>query len=288
MKKILIILVFFLTTQISSANELLSNLSGKVSEYAAAFIPGEGVTEVSIELKESEEPDFSILAVRDISKTNDTNFFTQFSVQNNDVGGEERYIGNVGLGYRVLSNDESMLFGVNSFFDRDLVKGNARGSIGFEVKAYVLDVNINQYLSLSNMKDHGQEEQSLGGGDYTITSQIPYTPWATFSLTGYRHDSDKAARDTKGEVYTLGMALTPTLNLDVSRDESNHASGDVDSLNLYFIYPPQEHKPTLLDGMQSEDIWYKKESMKHKLSQKVKRNNNIVVEVQGSVIITSK
>ncbi len=43
----------------------------------------------------------------------------------------------------------------------------------------------------------------------------------------------------------------------------------------------------MADGLISDEIW-KKESMEGKLSEKVKRNNNLVIEIQGSVIITSK
>ena len=46
------------------------------------LIPGEGVTEVSVEItdEKSDDPDFSILALRDLSSTDNSNFFTQFSL----------------------------------------------------------------------------------------------------------------------------------------------------------------------------------------------------------------
>ena len=84
MKRILIFIfsLFIFTT--SNANEILNNLSTKVSEFAAGLIPGEGLTEVDIEFKESQEPDFTILGVRDINKTKNSNFFTQFSLHNKE------------------------------------------------------------------------------------------------------------------------------------------------------------------------------------------------------------
>lgn len=288
MKRILIFIfsVFIFTT--SNANEILNNLSTKVSEFAAGLIPGEGLTEVDIEFKESQEPDFTILGVRDINKTKNSNFFTQFSLHNNDVQGDERYIGNLGFGYRILTDDNSMMLGINSFYDRDIGNDHARGSIGLEARGSVLEFNLNQYYSLSRMeKISGEEEQSLGGIDYSLSSQIPYMPWAKIGWTGYKHDADKASVNTEGDIYSLGMALTPSLQLDIATDESNHSSGDSDSLSIMFIYPPRDQKATLVDGLTSNEIW-NKESMEHKLSEKVKRNNNIVIEVQGSVIITSK
>lgn len=288
MRKILVFIfsIFLFTT--SSANEILNNLSTKISEFSSSLIPGEGVTEVNIEIKESQEPDFTILGVRDINKTKNSNFFTQFSLHNNDVGGDERYIGNLGFGYRFLTDDNSIMLGVNSFYDKDLENDHARGSIGFEARGSVLEFNLNQYYSLSNMETiSGTDEQSLGGIDYSLSSQIPYVPWAKIGWTGYQHEADKATVDTEGEIYSLEMMLTPSLRLDISKDESNHSDGDSDSAKISFIYPPKEKKITLADGLTSDEIWHK-ESMKDKLSKKVKRNNNLVIEIQGSVIITSK
>ena len=61
---------------------------------------------------------------------------------------------------------------------------------------------------------------------------------------------------------------------------------DVDGGKLSFIYPPRENKPTLVDGF-SDEVWFE-ESMENKLSQKVERNNNLAVEIQGAVIFTKK
>ena len=179
MKKFIATLIFVSIAFVSNANEVLQNISGKISETVAGLIPGEGVTEVNIELKESQEPDFTILGVRDISKNENSNFFTQFSLHNNDVSGDERYIGNLGFGYRFLSDDESMMLGINSFYDRDLTEKHARGSVGFEARGSVLEFNLNQYYSMSNKQTvSGTDEQSLGGIDYKLSSQIPYMPWA--------------------------------------------------------------------------------------------------------------
>ena len=54
----------------------------QVSEYINNIIPGEGDTEVSIDIRENFKPDYSILGVREIEKTANGNFFTQFSIFN--------------------------------------------------------------------------------------------------------------------------------------------------------------------------------------------------------------
>ena len=286
--KLIPLLVFLIVPLSLNANEVLKNFSDKVSEVAAGFIPGDGLTEVEIEIKEGQEPDFSILGVRDIIKTENSNFFTQFSLNNNDVSGKERFTGNLGAGYRILTDSESLMIGVNSFFDQEFVEGHQRASIGFEARASVLEFNTNKYWGLSSsLPASGATEKSIGSIDYNLATQVPYMPWAKFRWTGYVHNADKGKVDSDGEIYSLDMALNPTLQLDVSQDITNDADGDANAINLSFIYPPRENKPTLVDGILSDEIWFK-ESMEDKLSDKVERNNNLVVEIQGAVIFTKK
>ena len=233
------------------------------------------------------------MTVRDIDKTESTNFFTQISFVNKDISGVNRYVGNVGLGYRFLTEDKSMMIGFNSFYDADLTEGHKRASLGFEAKASTLEFNLNQYYALTGMQKTINEnsasytdEQALGGMDYRFASQMPYMPWAEVSWTGYQIESDKAAENIKGDIYSLGLALTPTLQLDLSKDQGSTGTEDVQGGKLSFIYPPRENKPTLLDGF-SDEVWFE-ESMENKLSQKVERNNNLTVEIQGAVIFTKK
>ena len=292
MKKYLLIISFLFVTSVSNA-DVLDNTAGKISKIAADLIPGEGVTEVSIDIEKNSEPKFDILAVRDIDKTESTNFFTQISFTNTDVADNERYIGNVGLGYRFLTEDKSMMIGFNSFYDHDLTEGHKRASIGFEASASTLEFNLNQYHALTGMQKtinensaSYTEEQAVGGLDYRFASQMPYMPWAEISWKGYQIESDKASDNIKGDIYSLGLALTPSLQLDLSKDQGTSGAEDVSGGSLSFIYPPRESKPTLLDGF-SDEVWFE-ESMQNKLSQKVERNNNLTVEIQGAVIFTKK
>ena len=85
MKKLIAIAVFVLIGFASNADELtdtaLSKVSKDFSEFASNLIPGEGHTELSIDLREEGySPDFSILAVREIAPIEDGKVFTQFSL----------------------------------------------------------------------------------------------------------------------------------------------------------------------------------------------------------------
>ena len=291
MKKILVLILTLFISSVANADvkgQALNKAAGKISSTIGSLIPGDGVTEVSVEIDEN-NTDFEILGVRDISSKENSNFFTQFSIHTQEVNNDDRYMGNLGFGYRFLNTDQSMMFGINSFYDRDIKEDHSRVSFGLEAKSSLLDFTLNKYIKTTNMLVvNSTEEQALSGLDYNISSQVPYMPWTVFNFQGYRWENEKALQDTKGRVYSLEMALLPSLQFDLSRDVSS-VSGvdDADIVKLTFIYPPRENKPTLQDGLVS-NVAFEKENMKEKLKEKVRRNNNIVIEVQGSVIVTSQ
>ena len=207
MKKILILILTLSISSVANADvkgQALSKASEKISSTIGNLIPGEGVTEVSVEIREEDNPDFEILGVRDILSKENSNLFTQFSIHNNEVNGDNRYIGNLGLGYRFLNSDKSMMFGINSFYDRDIQENHSRISLGFEAKASILDFTFNQYQKTTNQKIiDGTKEQVLSGNEYNLSSQVPYMPWTTFNFQGYRWENEKAQNDTKGNVYLI-------------------------------------------------------------------------------------
>ena len=70
-------------------------------------------------------------------------------------------------------------------------------------------------------------------------------------------------------------------------DSSLDGVEDEYTTKLTFTHPPRNNKPSLLDGS-IDEVAFVKQNMKDKLKEKVRRNNNLAVEIQGSVIITSK
>ena len=295
MKKILlsiIAILFFTAANSDIKGQALSKVSEKISEYTIGLIPGEGTTEFDIQLsdKDDNDPRFNLLLLRNLNKTNKSNFFTQMNLHTQDVGASDlRYIGNFGLGYRMLNDDNSYMLGGNIFYDKDLVNDHARASIGLEAKAGVLDFNFNHYEAATLQKViDGNKEQALGGMDYTLATQVPYVPWAKFNFTGYKHEGDLAITDTKGEKYTTEMNLTPSLVFEVEYDHSGNDGGDdYSSARITFVHPPRNSNPSLVDGFLSSQAFYKKD-MTSTLVEKVKRNNDIIIETQGAIIVTSK
>ena len=146
LKKFLYLLIFTLIP-FSSYADVKQNVLNSAAEKISNMIPGEGITEVSLDYNDGDEDqiNFSILGVRDIEKTDSSNFFTQFSLMNSEVNGTNRIFTNIGLGNRVLTDDKSMMLGANVFFDTDLLEKHKRASLGIEAKAHMLDLNLNFY-----------------------------------------------------------------------------------------------------------------------------------------------
>ena len=184
MKFFVIILSLFITTVANAdvASQALNKVSEKISSTIGNLIPGEGITETSVELRDNNEGSgnyqFSILGVRDILSEENSNLFTQFSIHTQEINKDNRIIGNLGIGYRFLNSDQSMMFGANAFYDQDISEDHKRAGFGLEAKASILDFSFNQYIKGTNQKViAGTKEQVLSGNEFNISSQVPYMPW---------------------------------------------------------------------------------------------------------------
>jgi len=306
MKFIYIIIFSIFTTSLyadwrnQAVGKSFDDISKKTTKFVSGLIPGEGLTEVDISVRDNNflrknfregnsSFQFSILGVRDIVSKKSSNLFTQFSLHNQDINDDQRIIGNLGLGYRFLNSDQSMMLGANTFYDQDLSEGHKRVGAGFEAKAAMLDFNYNLYQKATNQKVvSGNKEQTLSGQEYNISSQIPYMSWATFNYQGYRWENEKAEQDNKGNIYSLEMVLSPSVQFIAEKDKSSVDGQDnLFNYKLTYIYPPRNNKPSLLDGAIDQNAFAKKD-MQVALKNKVRRNNNLAVEIQGAIIVTKK
>ena len=291
---------FFTTSLYADYRNKISSLTGiaeKTSEFVSGLIPGEGLTEVDINLKDSNFVrhragdstfQFNILGVRDIISQENSNLFTQFSLHNQEINDDQRIIGNLGFGYRFLNSDQSLMFGANTFYDSDLSEGHKRVGAGLEAKAAKLDFSFNLYQEASNQKTiSSTAEKVLSGQEYNISTQIPYMPWTIFNYQGYRWENEKTQQDSKGNIYSLEMSLSPSLQLEAEMDKSDVDGQDnICNYKLISVHPPRNNKLSLLDGVLAQEAFAKK-NMQVALKDKVRRNNNLAVEIQGSIIFTS-
>jgi hypothetical protein len=273
------LLIFSALILNSYSADISSNISKKISDYVSEIVPGDGYTETSIDLRENHKPDFSILAVRELEKNDNGNFFTQFSLFNTEKNNRERIVGNLGFGKRTLSDDKLMMTGFNGFLDLDDA-GNTRASLGLEARNAVLEFNSNYYLGIADATD----EKVLDGYDLRLASQIPYLHWADAFVNSYAWQGEDRD-DIKGTKLGSEMYLSPTFSLEVAFDDKDKAGlEDEWYAKLQFVYPPRDGA-TAQDGI-SDTMRREEKDMTGKLLTKVKRQNKIMIEFKGSSQIT--
>ncbi len=268
----------FLTVIISLFFLASASNADVISEYISNLIPGDGDTEVSIDLRENYSPDYSILMVRELSSDTNENTFTQLSLFNTEKNSDDRIVANLGLGKRFLSEDKFSMTGINAFVDYD-DEGNLRSSIGFEMRNAVLNFGFNNYFGL----DDADGERVLDGYDMRLASQIPYIHWADLFVNSYSWEGEQR-NDVDGLMVGSELTLSRNLNFEIAYDDKDRAGLDDEYyVKLMFVHPPR-NGPTLSDGI-SGDMWRKQTDMSDQMLTKVKRNNKIFVEFSGTASI---
>ena len=192
----------------SFAEDLGSKISENLNNYISNIVPGEGITETSIDLRNNSNPDFSILATRELEKKDNGNLFTQFSLFTTEQNSEDRIVANLGFGKRSLSDDKNTMSGFNTFLDYD-DKGNARASIGGEIRSAVLELTTNYYIGI----DDANDEKVLDGYDFRLASQIPYMHWGKAFIDSYAWEGEDRD-DIDGIKMGSEFLLSPNFNLE--------------------------------------------------------------------------
>jgi len=269
----------FLLISNSFSEDVSSKISANINDFISNLVPGEGITETSIDLRNNNSPDFSILATRELEKKDDGNLFTQFSLFTTEQNSDDRIVANLGFGKRTLSEDNNTMSGMNAFLDYD-DNGNARVSAGAEVRSAVLEFTTNYYLGIAD----GTDEKVLDGYDLRLASQIPYMHWAKAFIDSYAWEGEDRD-DIKGIKMGSEFLLSPNFNLELALDDKDKAGlEDEWYAKLMFFHPPKQG-PTAQDGI-SDTMWKEERDMSGELLTKVKRNNKIMIEFKGSSTIS--
>ena len=266
-----------------TSNDIVNKLSDKISSFVTNTLGGD--TEFSLEFPEDDEVELELLKFKVLSSEDLMNSFSQLSLHTQDVNDDSRLILNLGYGQRYMSEDKSMITGLNAFLDYDL-EGHVRSSLGFEAKAPILEFTGNYYLGLSGIEEiNGINERVLDGYELNLTTQLPYMPWAELNFQNYEFEKDKASDNSEGNLVSLEMNLSPSIQFEASRNFIDTTGvDDEDSFKIMYYNPPR-NKKSLQDGFLSASA-FEKGDVEIKMKDKVRRRNAMTIEVQGSVVLT--
>ena len=127
-----------------AANRVTSELSGRAAAAIDNVIPN-STTEISVQdVSDGGDSHIEILNVTGFGESLDGH--TQNFVQSSAIRADSRTTINLGLGRRYLSDDETMIYGLNAFFDIDPENDHQRASIGAEIKSSALELTVNNYI----------------------------------------------------------------------------------------------------------------------------------------------
>ncbi len=193
-----------------------------------------------------------------------------------------RAVLNVGLGQRYLSDDESIITGLNAFLDYDAKYGHQRASVGGEVKASAFELTANGYKALTKWKSgkSSNQERALGGHDLELGAQIPYMPAAKLYLKNWKWKGEDGSADTKGNTYSIEFSgVVNGVQVELGRRDYDGLIKDENFGQLtYYIpvggAPVQSTKPIFSSKM------FESGSMKDNMLDKVRRNNAIVIQTK--------
>ena len=268
-----------------TSNDIINKISDKVSSFVENTLGGD--TEFSLEFPENDEVELELLKFKELDSSENQNSFSQFSLHTQEVNDDTRFILNLGYGQRYISSDKSMITGMNAFIDYD-TEGHARTSLGVEAKAPILELTGNYYLGLSGVETiDGTKEKVLDGYELNLSSQLPFMPWTRINVQNYDFEKDKASENTGGNLVSLEMNLSPSIQFEASRNFIDTTGVDDENSFKIMYYNPPRNKTSLQDGFLSSTA-FEKGDVEAKMKDKVRRRNAMTIEVQGAVVLTKQ
>ena len=280
MKLIKIFLTSLCLIIASSAYADTSKIKDNFFSSIESFLDGNFEdTDFSIKSTEGLKPQIGILTFKPLNDTDDGLTFFQGSFFTHDGG--DRNTLNLGLGKRILSNDESVMFGLNAFYDYEIDYDHQRASIGGEIKSSILELSTNHYFAISNevTGKNNIKEEVADGYDLEFGAHVPYMPTAKMYAKIFEYDIPGGS-DYEGVEYSSNIGIPNSgMNFEVGyKDYGNNGYDDQWFFNLTFSLSKMNPNTSFVSDQAFERV-----SMKDKKYEKVRRENIIVKSKAFSV-----
>ena len=261
---------------------------GFTKSFLEKYFP---TVELSFDTQGGSKPTSGILVVAPLSDESDikNTVFTQLSAFYQD----NRTTLNAGLGYRRLAFDNTLMLGVNAFYDHEFPYDHGRTSIGFEARTTMGEINANKYWATTKDKvgKQGFTERALDGYDIEGGIALPYMNWATVFVKHSKWNSEIAdASDLRVNEVSLRarVPVLPGLEIEGGRKYNSGAITKDESFFMiqYNLTAALSEKPKRR-GWTSKNA-YELSSMEDRRYEKVRRQNLTVKQISapGSVTVT--
>ena len=263
--KIMIFQLLFISASFAKVDKVVDRFYSSLESFLEENFEN---TDFSIKKIETIKPEIGIQTFKIFSEDSSDLSFFQGSLFLHD---SDRETFNLGIGQRYLSNDESILFGLNAFYDYEFDYEHQRFSIGAEIKSSILDLNYNQYFAQSSSKKgkDSKNEEAIDGYDAEVGAHLPYIPSMKVYLKAFDFEVPSGS-DFQGLEFSTRLKIPNSgLSFEIGHtDYDNHT--DQSFINIK--YSKNERNPgTALFSKNA----YEKISMKDKMYEKVRRENII-------------
>ncbi len=272
--KILIFQLLFISASFAKVDEVVDRFYSSLESFLEENFEN---TDFSIKKIETIKPEIGIQTFKIFSEDSSDLSFFQGSLFLHD---SDRETFNIGLGQRYLSDDESILFGLNAFYDYEFDYEHQRFSIGAEIKSSILDLNYNQYFAESSSKKgkNGKDEEAIDGFDAELGAHIPYIP----SMKAYLKIFDfevSGGNDFQGlEFSTQFKVPNSGLSFEIGHTDYDHHN-DQSFINFRYSNSIKNPGTSLFSSEAFERI-----SMKDRMYEKVRRENIIKKKGAGFTV----
>ena len=266
-------------------NKAINKTEGFVNNKANTFLNafGAGRSEVSIGGLSSKKLNYSLKTIQPISEL-DANSkaltFIQASIASGKSIDSRRITVNLGVGHRLLVENDMAIAGINVFTDYESKSKHKSISLGLEYQRANFSANINKYHVFSDEKlVNSVKERGRSGYDVKLSGQAPYLPWAKIKGTYYYWDA-KAGSDIKGNILGVDIEITPSVSFELGQENNN--TMDATSYGKLTVKLPLGDKQKITNFKIADKVF--KASSKVDLGEFawVERTNKIMIEKENS------
>lgn len=226
-------------------------------------------------------PEYSVRGLKAFDNLNPNYFsFTEFGLTVND---DDSTV-NIGIGIRKLSDDQTVMGGVNAFYDQEIDTNHKRGSIGIELISAPFRFNANRYYALSDgyQLTALQTEKPLSGHDVDVEVAIPYLPGLYAGYNQSKWYGEDNATDIERKIYRLGGNLSQNVSVEIGKRtySSNIEDQNTAKLSYNYVFDADTDEPKILN-IDTQPYRHRKIGPRERYRM-VERQNKIVTQVSQS------
>ena len=214
---------------------------------------------------DSGKPTLSIMSVYGLNETKNWFIFNQSSL----VNYSDKNTVNLGVGARHINDKETLILGINAFYDYEFDSGHRRSSLGIEALTTLVELRANSYSAQSGtITYNGINETALGGYDYSLKAQLPYSYSSNIYIKRTKWLDNI---DYSSSIKEWGIEVEPVSNFKITLGSQQQNRADSKFVGTITYSMPFGEADTSANQRRSTSL----ESVRDKLYKPVQRENRI-------------